>query len=71
MPTWAWVLIFVAVVGGAGLLTDLRARRMRRGLEKPAVTGSTPPMDAEARMERTLPGTTAHSEHIGRDYTGS
>lgn len=68
MPTWLWVLIFVAVVGGVGLLTDYLAKRRRRGLEKPASTGSSPLPNARARMERTMPGTTTQNQHTGGDY---
>jgi hypothetical protein len=55
MAPWLIALIFVAVLCGVGWLTDIRARRKRRGLTKLVGPSSHP--DRAAETERLDGGT--------------
>jgi hypothetical protein len=58
MPFWVWAVLVVAVLCGAGYVMDLRARRLRAGLTRPAATGTRPAADPSAEAERIQPGAT-------------
>lgn len=63
MAPWAIALIFIAVLVGIAWLTDRRARRRRRGLDK--VNGPKSVNDRVAEVERHSPGTATRADNNG------
>lgn len=73
MPT-VYALTFIAVLLAIAWLVDRRSRRLRRGLERSATTGSGGGSAgynvAQGNIERTSPGTTTQAGwHHGTHHT--